>query len=78
MVKDKLAADMDLAKVVAGSPEEIGAFFAQDSKVMCKLGDALRRAASKPEARKELEVVQEVPELEENAPEKQNLGAAQI
>lgn len=78
MVKDKLAADMNLDKVVAGSPEEIGAFFAQDSKVMCKLDDALRKAAPKPEAKKELEVVQEVPEMEENQPEKQSLGAAQI
>lgn len=74
-VKDKLAADMGLAKVVAGSPEEIGAFFAQDSKVMQKLDDARRRAAPKPQARKELEVV---PEFEKNEPQKQSLGGMRI
>ena len=74
-VKDKLAADMGLAKVVTGSPEELGAFFAQDSKVMQKLDDALRRAAPKPQARKEPEVV---PEFEKNKPQKQSLGGMRI
>lgn len=74
-VKDKLAADMGLAKVVAGSPEEIGAFFAQDSKVMRNLDDALRRAAPKPKAEKELKAV---PEFEKNKPQKQDLGAMRM
>lgn len=74
MIKDRLAADMNLAKVVAGSPEEIGAFFAQDSKVMSKLDDALRRVLPKPEAKKELEMVQEVPKFEKNEPQNQSLG----
>lgn len=78
MVKDKLAADMDLAKVVTGTPKEIGEFFAQDSKLMCKLDDALRKAAPKPEAKKELEVVQEAPEIEEEVLENKNQGVPSI
>ena len=72
-IKEKLAEDMNLNSLISGTREEIGVHFASGKELEARVAQVILK---EPESKPELEIINEVPEMEE--PIQKDSGAPMV